>query len=81
MPQNNQLPELRNYMGKKVSVRLNGKRYVEGSLMGFDPFMNLTLDNAQEVVSGNQRNPMGVVVIRGNSVEMVECLEQVNYRK
>ncbi|KAL9656451.1 hypothetical protein ABK040_005216 [Willaertia magna] len=78
MPQNNQLPELKLY--GKISLRLNGN-LCRRKLNGISSLTYLTLDFRSRGLSGNQRNPMGVVVIRGNSVEMVECLEQVNYRK
>ena len=41
-------PELKKFMDKKVQLRINGGRNVEGTLCGFDPFMNLVLDNAIE---------------------------------
>lgn len=73
---------------------MNGKRHVEGTLIGFDPFMNLTLENAVDkvgVVVSNQQDgtsaptkqeiPLGTVVVRGNSIEMMECLDPVYFRK
>eukprot|EP01018_Ginkgo_biloba_P016687 Gb_00157 [translate_table: standard] len=50
---------------------------VVGTLRGFDQFMNLVLDGTVEV-NGNERNEIGMVVIRGNSVVMIEALEPVN---
>ena len=58
-------PELKKFMDKKISLRINGSRQVscflvgiypswkfslqvEGILCGFDPFMNLVLDDATE---------------------------------
>jgi len=59
-------------------VKLNGNRLVTGTLRGYDPFMNLVIDEAVEHVRGsNQVNPIGMVVIRGNSVIMVEALEKL----
>lgn len=48
-----------------------------GTLRGFDQFMNLVVDNTVEV-NGNEKNDIGMVVIRGNSVVTVEALEPVN---
>lgn len=40
--------------------------------------MNLVIDEAAEhVKSGNVMNPIGMVVVRGNSVIMIEALERV----
>lgn len=36
-------PELKKYMDKSLSLRLNGSRVVSGILRGFDPFMNIVL--------------------------------------
>lgn len=36
-------PELKKYMDKTLSLRLNGSRVVSGVLRGFDPFMNIVL--------------------------------------
>ena len=41
-------PELKKYMDKKIHLKINGGRAVEGVLRGFDPFMNLVLDDALE---------------------------------
>ena len=46
-----------------------------GVLRGFDQFMNLVLDDSQEIVSDKEKNEIGVVVIRGNSIIQMELLE------
>uniref|UniRef100_A0A0A9DNK1 Small nuclear ribonucleoprotein G n=1 Tax=Arundo donax TaxID=35708 RepID=A0A0A9DNK1_ARUDO len=56
-------------------VKLNANRVVIGTLRGFDQFMNLVVDNT--VVNGNEKHDIGMVVIRGNSVVMIEALEPV----
>ncbi|GAV57193.1 LSM domain-containing protein, partial [Cephalotus follicularis] len=60
-----------------IAVKLNANRMVVGTLRGFDQFMNLVVDNTVEV-NGNERNDIGMVVIRGNSVVTVEALETVS---
>jgi len=50
---------------------------VTGTLRGFDPFMNLVVDDSvEETKSGEKRN-IGMVVIRGNSVVLLESQERV----
>ena len=34
-------PDLKKYMEKNVSVKLNGNRLIKGTLRGYDQFMNL----------------------------------------
>ena len=59
------------YLDKNVSLQLNKGRKVSGTLRGYDQFMNLVLGNAIEETSGNQKNNVGIVVVRGNSILQV----------
>nr|XP_044996479.1 small nuclear ribonucleoprotein G-like [Jaculus jaculus] len=70
-------PELKKFMDKKLSVNLNGGRHVQGILWGFDPFMNLVINEYVEMVTSGQKTNTGMVVIRGNSIIMLEALERV----
>uniref|UniRef100_A0A452UND1 Sm protein G n=1 Tax=Ursus maritimus TaxID=29073 RepID=A0A452UND1_URSMA len=66
-------PELKKFMDKKLSLRLNGGRCVQGTLWGFDPFINLVLVNVcRWRLMGNKN--IGMVVIQGNNV-VLEALE------
>ena len=53
---------LANYMGKLVTVKLNGNRVVEGVLRGYDQMMNIVLEDVYEVVNENEKQEMGRVV-------------------
>ncbi|EXJ90330.1 small nuclear ribonucleoprotein G [Capronia coronata CBS 617.96] len=70
-------PELRKYMEKRLFVQLNGNRKVIGILRGYDVFLNIVLDEAVEEKAGGERERLGMVAIRGNSVVMLEALERV----
>ncbi|KAL5994925.1 hypothetical protein ACLOJK_024982 [Asimina triloba] len=76
MSRSGQPPDLKKYMDKKLQIKLNANRVVVGTLRGFDQFMNLVVDNTVEV-NGNEKNEIEMVVIRGNSVVMIEALEPV----
>lgn len=69
-----QPPELKDYMDRKLSVRLNANRHVSGVLRGFDQFMNVVLDNS---VDEKTKTEIGMVVIRGNSIVMIEAMERI----
>lgn len=56
------VPQLKQYMGKRVSAKLNAGREVTGTLMGYDQFMNLVLEAASEGVSASERRTIGSVV-------------------
>ncbi|KAJ9197392.1 hypothetical protein DTO166G4_5486 [Paecilomyces variotii] len=71
-------PELKKYMEKRLFVQLNGNRKVIGILRGYDVFMNIVLDEAVEEKSGGEKARLGMVVIRGNSVVMLEALERIS---
>ncbi|XP_043708362.1 probable small nuclear ribonucleoprotein G [Telopea speciosissima] len=77
MSRSGQPPDLKKYMDKKLQIKLNANRIVVGTLRGFDQFMNLVIDNTVDV-NGNEKNDIGMVVIRGNSVVMIETLEPIN---
>jgi len=69
-------PDLRKYLNLKVDLKMNGNRNVVGTLIGYDQFMNVVLDHAEEVTS-NSRKDLGSVFIRGNTVVMWECLDKI----
>ncbi|KAG5869743.1 hypothetical protein JTB14_033374 [Gonioctena quinquepunctata] len=70
-------PELKKFMDKKLCLKLNGGRQVTGILRGFDPFMNLVVDESIEECRDGSKNNIGMVVIRGNSIVMVEALDRI----
>ncbi|KAJ1665433.1 hypothetical protein IW140_003403 [Coemansia sp. RSA 1813] len=71
-------PELRAHMDKKLHLLLNANRSVVGVLRGFDAFMNLHLADAHEELDDGKYDPLGVVVIRGNSIVSLEALEPID---
>ncbi|KAL8424993.1 hypothetical protein Efla_004470 [Eimeria flavescens] len=74
--------DLRRFMEKRLDVHLSGGRRVVGVMRGYDTFMNVVLDNALELRGrpGSQqveKNELGMVVIRGNSILDWECLDKL----
>ena len=49
-------------MDKRLMLQLNGNRKVTGVLRGYDPFMNIVLDDAVEEISASEKNHIGMVV-------------------
>ncbi|RMZ28651.1 hypothetical protein D0859_07255 [Hortaea werneckii] len=82
-------PELKKYLDKRVEVQLNGSRKVMGTLRGYDMYMlhetnlrvqvflNIVLDEATESKANNEKVRLGMCVIRGNSVVMMEALDRI----
>eukprot|EP00939_MAST-03C_sp_MAST-3C-sp1_P003884 g3884.t1 len=74
----NKTPELKQYMDKRLAIQLNGKRSITGKLRGFDQFMNLVLeDTTEDVLATGQKKKIGTVMVRGNSVIRMECLDRL----
>ncbi|KAF0771758.1 putative small nuclear ribonucleoprotein G [Aphis craccivora] len=71
-------PELKRYLDKKLQLKLNTNRQVAGVLRGFDPFMNLVLDETVEKIKDGVMNSIGMVVIRGDSILTIEVLDRID---
>ena len=61
----------------QIQLKINGGRAIEGILRGFDPFMNLVLDEAIEITKAGDKNQIGMIVLRGNSVVMLEAKDRL----
>ncbi|ORZ36066.1 small nuclear ribonucleo protein polypeptide G-like protein [Catenaria anguillulae PL171] len=70
-------PELKKYMDRQVVCELNAGRKVSGVLRGFDPFLNIVLDNAYEELAGGEKHPVGTIVLRGNAIVLIEALDRI----
>lgn len=69
-------PDLKKYLDRRLAVNLNANRKVVGVLRGYDQFMNLTLEDTEEVLSEKEVNQIGTTVVRGASILQIECLER-----
>lgn len=49
-------------MDKRMMLKLNGGRTVSGILRGFDPFMNVVIDETVEECKDGTKNTIGMVV-------------------
>ena len=66
-------PELKKYMDRRLLLTLNANRKITGRLRGYDLFMNVVLDDArEELENGQQGKPVGMCVVRGNSILSME---------
>ena len=75
-----------NYLEKRLEIRLNGGRTVRGKLRGYDPFMNLVLEDCIEKIKyknstngaiEEREEKIGTIMIRGNSVVLWECIDKI----
>merc|ERR1712221_21963 len=70
-------PELKKFMDKRLGLQINGGRHLIGTLRGYDPFMNLVIDECVEKMKNGEMRQVGMVVIRGNSIIMLEGLDRI----
>ena len=68
---NRPLDKLNNVLNESVLVRLKGSREFRGILQGYDVHMNLTLEDAEELIDGEVTRQIGTVVVRGDNVVYV----------
>ncbi len=58
-------------LGKIVLIKLKGGKVIRGVLQGFDQHMNLSLDNAEEILEDSKSNPLGTLIVRGDNIIMI----------
>jgi len=58
---------MRNNRNKSVFLRLRNNKTIKGSLIDFDVYMNLTLDDAEDVSDGKTQK-LGKILLRGDNV-------------
>ena len=64
-------------MDKRMVIKLNGDRKVTGTMRGYDQFLNIVLEDTTEDLKDDEKKQIGMVVIRGNSIQMMEPLERI----
>lgn len=58
---------MRNNRNKSIFLKLRNNKTIKGSLVDFDVYMNLTLDNAEDVSDGKTQK-LGKILLRGDNV-------------
>jgi small nuclear ribonucleoprotein len=69
--QNNQSNILQGSLQKDIIIKLKGRRTIKGKLKNFDQYMNLTLENATEVLEQDQVHEMGEIFIKGENIVII----------
>ena len=67
---------LKNRERVQVWLYENTSMKIEGVLIGFDEYMNLVLDNAEEVhVKSKQRQPIGRILLKGDTITLIQRVQ------
>jgi small nuclear ribonucleoprotein len=59
---------LTNCLGKSVLIKLKGGAEFRGILDAYDPHLNLSLRNVEELNNGEIVRKLGTVLIRGDTI-------------
>ena len=54
-------------LNHEISILLKDGRTIEGKLLGYDQYMNLVVDEAEEKMEDKHRK-LGKVVVRGSTI-------------
>ena len=54
-----------------ILLKLKGKRTIKGKLKSFDQYMNITLENATEVLEEDRVQQMGEIFIKGENIIII----------
>lgn len=57
----------------RISLLLKDGRIIEGRLVGYDEYMNMVLEDAEERIDDNVRR-LGTMILRGNNVVSISPL-------
>ena len=60
-------------VNQKLLLLLKDGRNIEGKLLGFDEYMNLVLDEVEELKEENKRR-LGKIILRGSNVVSISLV-------
>lgn len=55
-------------IGQKVLIRLKNSVVIRGKMTSFDAHMNITLEDAEELVDGELKAKVGTLLLRGGNI-------------
>ena len=58
-------------LGKNILVKLKNSMEVRGTLEAYDPHLNLSLKNAEELKDGEVIRKLGSLLVRGDTIVYV----------
>ena len=54
-------------VNQKLSLLLKDGRIIDGKLSGYDEYMNMVLEDVEEI-NGETKRRLGTIILRGNNV-------------
>ncbi|ORZ11321.1 hypothetical protein BCR41DRAFT_357026 [Lobosporangium transversale] len=81
-PKKESILDLGKYMDQKIRVKYSGGREVVGTLKGYDPLLNLVLDETEEYLRDpedgrllDQTRTLGLIICRGPAVILISPMD------
>ncbi|ROW07176.1 hypothetical protein VPNG_07365 [Cytospora leucostoma] len=78
-PKKENILDLSKYSDKRITVKFNGGREVSGVLKGYDPLMNLVLDEVKETMRDDEgketTRDLGLTVARGTMIVLISPID------
>ncbi|KUI57054.1 U6 snRNA-associated Sm-like protein LSm7 [Cytospora mali] len=78
-PKKENILDLSKYSDKRITVKFNGGREVTGVLKGYDPLMNLVLDEVKETMRDDEgketTRDLGLTVARGTMIVLISPID------
>ena len=68
------LTVLEKALNKRISLLLKDGRVLEGKLLEFDEYMNMSLEETTETTAAQEERRLGTVILRGNNVVSIAVL-------
>ncbi|WP_449461518.1 LSm family protein [Tardisphaera miroshnichenkoae] len=65
-----------NSFGKTVLLVLKGGKTIRGLLKNYDIYLNVVLENAEEVSQDGKSRDLGTIVVRGDNIVIVSPVAQ-----
>eukprot|EP00752_Nemacystus_decipiens_P012439 g11020.t1 len=67
---------LQNRTRVQIWLYENTKMRIEGQILGFDEYMNLVLDEAEEVdMKSDERKQLGRIMLKGDTITLMQSVE------
>ncbi len=71
MPQDRPFDLLNKSIGQQVMIRLKNGTDIRGRVVSFDAHMNIVIENAEEVNSGELKAKLNTILLRGGNIIFV----------
>ncbi len=62
---------LSEFINKPILVKLRNNHTIKGTLQTFDDHMNLVLEKSEDIISENEVESLGKIILRGDNIFMI----------